>query len=227
MFGIKKHIKVIILLAMLSLVEDAFSQLICEDSKQTITLSDHTIVYAYTSKYNAKLVYYVPTEFRISTKQGIPEFLFQKFKHKGSKTLDGAIMHLYLTWGLSVAHLKELKTKVKILFGEDVRVGGALDLKSLSDVIKFNTNNPIGRILKNALTSKGFPPNTGSSKMALSFKIKKEHVKQVDFAFKNSSKLKNVTLSLSYEFNTVTCSKSYAKQKKNTLVITGYFQKWF
>lgn len=83
---------------------ECFPQRLISGNKTIITLQDKTEIILYpeiseTGRYMP--YYYLPVNLRISCKNGISEFSFMSYDEDDDSKIDGAIMHMLLTWGLT------------------------------------------------------------------------------------------------------------------------------
>lgn len=208
---------------------NSYSQIICQETKEQITLANGNTIYVYQEKNTneSPIYYYVPTQINLSKNKGKPEYSFLEYKNSGSTVADGAIFHLLISWGLTSKELSELRQSIKRRYGKNAALSGALYLDNKNSRISINTSTKIGQTLKNSLKSKGAPPTRSSGKMALSFKLKKQEVKIIKEAIKSSSKFNKTILKINYSFNASTCKGGLSIAKKNNLSIEGKLQNWF
>lgn len=202
------------------------AQILCEETGKVVMLRNGNKVHVYKTKDKPNYLYYVPTQFRISDRNGKAEYAFQPYKKAGSTTSDGAIFNMLVTWGLSRGDLQVLKAKVKQQFGPKAIMAGAIDLKSTSDNIVFGAGS-ISNILKASMTSSGFPPTTGTSKMAMSFKIPKQHVKTINDALKNKSKFGGTTIQMNYKYTLKNCRQPVGGAKSRNIKVVGHLKNMF
>ena len=220
-----KHFKKHIIFACIFLSTTLFAQRICDNTKTNITLSDGIIVNVYKAR-GSDLYYYVPKRFQISKKNGNPEYTFQEYKTSSDTSPQGAILHCLITWGLTKTQHNELERCIKEKFGKTAILGGGISLEAIDNQIRFS-NTPLGNILNASLKSKGSLPTLSSSKMALSFRIKKSDVTTVREALKQSHKFKSTTLNFKYRYKAYTCNSGYNPVIDNTITLIGKLKDWF
>lgn len=213
----------IILIFTLLLCTSVLAQRVCKESKMRVTLSNDFTVDVYKEK-GSDSFYYVPVSLQLSMRNKTPEYSFQEFKK--NNVTEGAIFHCLVTWGITKRQKTELQQCITTRYGAKAILAGAIQLDATSQSIIFS-NTPIGKILKESLSSKGSIPTLSNSKMAMSFKIKKEHVATLKNALKTPYKLKNTTITLSYQFNIYNCKSAISTAAKNKIKVTGKLQNWF
>lgn len=206
-----------------------YSQIICQETKEKITLKNGNSVYVYQEKNasNSPIYYYVPIQLNVSKSKEKPEYSFQEYKDSKTGATGGAILHLLITWGLDSNERNELSQQIKKRHGNNARLSGAIYLDNKHSRVIITANTPLGQILNKSLKSKGAPPTLSSSKMALSFMLKKRDVEKVKNAIQSPSKFSKTVLKINYSFNTNTCKSSISLAKKNNINVVGQLQKWF
>lgn len=201
-----------------------YSQRICENTKELVTLANNVNVYVYQEIGNKHAYYYVPVEVQISTKNGKPEYSFLEY---GKGTSEGAIFHCLLTWGLTKKQQSNLTNYLQKKYGEQVKVLGSVYLENVNNELFISTTKPLGKILKSSLKSKGTLPTMSGNKMAISFKLTKEEANQVKQAIENPSKFRGVYVGMNYYLTTYSCGFGVKKAKKATIQLKGKLDKWF
>lgn len=219
------HRHIITLVVAVLLNTTAFSQRICHETKKSFTLKNNTTVDVYKER-GSNTFYYAPTTLKLSLRNNTPEYSFQEFKKNENASPDGAIFHCLVTWGITKSQTSELRQCIANKYGTEAILAGAIQLDAVSQDILFS-NTPIGTILQKSITSKGSLPTFSNSKMALSFRIKKEHVATLKNALKTPLKLKHTSITLQYKFNTYKCNSAISSAVKNTIKVVGKLQNWF
>ena len=220
-----KHLKKHIIFACIFLSTNLFAQRICDNTKTNITLSDGIVVDVYRAR-GSNLYYYVPKRLQISQKNGNPEYTFQEYRTSSGRAPQGAIFHCLVTWGLTKTQQNELEKCIKEKFGKTAILAGGISLEAIDNQIRFS-NTPIGNILTTSLKSKGSLPTLSSSKIALSFRIKKSDVPTVKEALKQPHKFKSTTLNFQYRYKAYTCNSGYNPVIDNTITLIGKLKDWF
>lgn len=221
-----KHIKLFFYTLLLLISTNVAAQLVCENTKKQVTLSNDFKAYLLKEKASNR-VYLLPTSLQLSKNKGIPEFSYQEYINRGSVTPDGAILHFLITWGPTKNQLRELALHAKKQYGEDAFLAGALYMEADRSAFKIDNKTKIGKILNASLKSEGSPPTTMQGKMALSFHIKKENVKIMGEAFKRTTKLSGTTISINYNYKTYQCDPAIYGAKNNTIKLIGNMKQWF
>lgn len=217
----KKNFVIIVLSLFNSLM---YSQRICENTKELVSLSDNINVYVYQEVGNKQAFYYVPIEIQIANKKGKSEYSFLEY---GKGTPSGAIFHCLLTWGLDKKQLRELRQYVQKKYGEQAQVLGGVHLEKVNNQLFISSTKPLGRILRNSLKSKGTLPTMSGSKMAISFKLNKEEARLVKQAIKKPEKFRGVNFKMNYYLTIYTCGFGVKTAKRTSIQLQGKLNKWF
>lgn len=223
MRNLTRHIA--LLIAILIVHTYASAQRICASTKERVILHYNTAVDIYKER-GSDTYYYVPLHVQISTKNQKPQFSFQEYKNNNNAPSEGAILHCLITWGLTKMQSLKLKQYIQHKFGADAVLAGAVNLEPLNSNIIFSKDK-VGKILSQALKSRGSLPTFSNSKMALSFHVPKKHVATIKQAIKNPYQFKNTSIEFRYIVKTFTCNSGISLTKTHTIKVTGQLQNWF
>lgn len=219
----KKQILIPVLAGLMLAVFPSRSQQLIPGSRKEWILPDCTRVVVYKAETPGDVnnaCYYLPANLRISEKNGKPEFSFMSWDSDDDGHIDGAIMHLLLTWGLT--EVQEARTLGLMRQKGDslLYLAGAPMMSARQGNVAFKivSDTQTGDVLNQSLRSQGSPPLSPGEKMALSFFFSPENAALMEDALLHTEKLKGIKFQLSFLLNEAFSGQPY--------LLEGDFQEW-
>lgn len=179
------------------------SQTVLEASKISLNLTDGVEVNLYQSKNNSSAYYYLPTNFRISTKNNHPQFSFTPFYEGESKKVEGAIMHLLFTWGLDANQLAKATNLLQEKVDSNAVIYGAMNVEMVLDnswTIYGAADNSLANLLNKGIQSNSNIPTTNGGKWAASFRFDAIAAKEMMDCLSDKKILKNTFIQFNYTY---------------------------
>jgi hypothetical protein len=204
-----------------SLLNLCFAQIPDPNTKTEISLADGTRVVLFksmTREADFHPYYYFPVNLRISIRGNLPEFSFLSYDNDGDGRIDGAIMHMLLTWGLTRAQKKVVEAELKSKKGRSAFLAGAFPLLPDDQDFRIISDSEIGEIIKKSLKSRGGIALAPGEKMALSFMFSAEDPLIMEDALRNTRKLDRVFFEMLFNFP--------GSKEKTSIILRGSFRGW-
>ncbi len=198
-------------------------QLKDSSNRVEVILSDKTPVKLFKAEPNNAsdhTWHYLPVNLRISAKAGNPEFSFLSYDTDDDGEVDGAIMHLLITWGLTLQQSEEAEKYLRKNRDSLVYITGSIPLRSSGQDNSFTITgkNPLVEVLIKSLKSRGSAPLSPGEKIALSFMFSAQDARQMETALKDTEKLKGIYFELVFDM--------YRTDLPSPIVLRGDFQQW-
>jgi hypothetical protein len=114
--------------------------------------------------------YYLPVNLRIAERDGQPEFSFTAWRADDRGPVEGAVLHVLMTWGLTAAQGLETAALLRSVDSTAV-LAGALPVEAEDPGFTIRTDIEIGAILQRSLRSAGAVPTLPDGKIALAFML--------------------------------------------------------
>ena len=185
----------------------AHAQVLDNERKVSVTLTDGTTVVMYCARRKPKECYYLPPYARLSFRpDGVPEFLFMKFTTEASDEdggINGGLLHMLMEWGLTDEHEAEVQEKLEEKV-EGAELKGAVQMhpgadegagfQIISATLSDDTLTPVLEKTKNA-------PLIEGGKVAAAARLNKYGAQLLDSTFAETSSITDlsVTLNMAYE----------------------------
>lgn len=212
---IKQLFFIAILSCFLTMFGTAHAQIVDQQNKLSLTLSDGTQVTLFgeaasLSDRKTKNYYYLPTSLRLGQKNdGTPEFLFMKYitdEKAADGGIGGAIMHMLMEWGLTPNQQKEVESilasgKQGAVKGSKLK--GALDVKPDGDKSL--------RIISATLSDESLAPSVVQSfnapvipgaKVAMASNLSANGAQLLAATFEKNKSITDLSIEMSFKYTT-------------------------
>ncbi|MEZ4824909.1 MAG: hypothetical protein R3C61_01245 [Bacteroidia bacterium] len=198
-----KYLTVLSFCLIFTAVTTAFAQKLDLRKEVKITLKDQTAVVLYPSAEYRNQYYYSPVNLRISIrKDNQPEYSFLTFKENDEGPVTGGLMHIMLTWGLSISQEEEAIEKLRSEVDSTAVIYGALPLEPLEPASGFYiiSDNRGAEILRRSLKSSAGPSNTPGGKMAASFMFSADDAVAIEKLMANPEDFKDSRIFFAWRY---------------------------
>lgn len=178
-------------------------QIVLASSKQVIEMVDGNELVVYESASSPKSYYYLPCKLRVSEKDGRPQVSLLTYDQNSDGIIDGAILHLLMTWGLSATEVDHADEWLITNVDSSAMISGALSVTAV-DVdpwtISGIDNEKLSKLLNRNLTQSSATPNMSGGKWAASFRFDSEEAEEIESILKEKELLANTIIEFHYTF---------------------------
>ncbi len=193
-----------------------YAQTVSDDSKLKFCLADSTSLILYRSINNPSGYYHLPANFRVATMNGKGQFSFLSYDSNNDGKIDGAIMHLLLTWGLTAVQRTEAEELLRQQVDSTAMILGALQVDPARNEnwrIVSPTNSNLSVLLNNGIESTSNIPTISGSKWVAAFKFDGADAIKLKEYLTKPEKLHNVVIQFDYNYK-VLCKQGFTRNNK-------------
>ena len=212
----------------------SFSQALIADTEIILKLSDQTEVHLMestsTQGNEERIFYYIPTNFRLSTKRNseLPEFSFLGYRDDDDGPLTGGIMHFLVTWGLTKSQEEEADSLLNEIDSTAVIWGAALiQTENDGGKLEFLSKNQFTKTLINNLQSMGKVPVLPGTKLASSFHFKGEDAEFIAKNLANPAKMKDSEIGIKFFVEIIDSGRSGRQGYLRPMMLKANLKDWF
>ncbi len=166
--------------------------------KYTCPLPDGGEVTLFPATETPNGYYCLPTQLRLSTVDGQPEFLLMLWGNDGATEVSNGIMHWLLTWGLDKQHEQAVQTYLTTQIDSNAVLLGTVSVQAPERYILTGENKEVLQLLQNAFQTGGGIPTTPGGKSATSFKITGENAEKLRKNARNPDFWKGVVVEMPF-----------------------------
>jgi len=193
-----------------------FCQALTETTRVVYKSDSHNDVILYAAEDCAHCYYYLPVDFRISSKSdGKPEASLVMWKNDNESEIIGAVLHVLTNWGLTTEREKNTQAFLRLKIDSLGTLMGPSILTASPEAIVIEGDDKLAKILRSCLSNEPLAPVMPGSKTAFSFRFNEDVIKDLLYYLKNPAKT-NTSLVAYYSYE-VTSGNGMVKRKTLTM----------
>ncbi|HYF70460.1 MAG TPA: hypothetical protein VD884_20125 [Ohtaekwangia sp.] len=201
------------------------AQLLSSGKGHTLDLDTDFKVMLLRAAENHTHYYYIPLNFQLAEKNGVPEISLLLYRDKNN-SLSGGLLHVLITWGLTQKQELKLNQLLSEIDSTGIFMGPAEIVFHPGTEVKISGNELSGLLVSSATSPIKLSP-TGLHKTAASFRFSGNDTQTVwDVINKKSSLPANTRFEFQYQYSVVEQKGYMQKAKRLQQTMKSSFVSW-